>query len=473
MRKITKLFAILAFLSLATVAFATDTDSVKVAEDNQKNITKTGYNFGPFPVIGFDADKGWGFGALLNIFDFGDGSTYPNPRQQWYIEASYYTKGTQLYVVSYDTQGLIPGVRVSIAGQCLIDNALPFTGFNGYESYYDHERMTLGNADDNYYMYNPYYRVHRTQLYFKGDFTGNITPNKRFRWVAGYHLRWAKYKEYDDVNIDRFNKGLDDNKQYPNSEPTLFGQYKEWGIIPENAHDGGLLSSVRAGLVYDSRDVENNPTRGIWAEGHLIASPKWLGSTVSSYQYTLGFRHYVPIVPKKLTFAYRLNYQGSIGGNTPFYALPYFSVSGKGYDRDAIGGYHTARGILRNRVQGLDMAFYNIELRWRFIEFKLWKQNIAFALNAFTDGAATTRPYDMTFKATQSDFESIVAYNESKDAYDAYRAKGTPQDGLHVTAGGGLRFIMNENFILAAEYAVPFKKDDGNPAFYLNVGYLF
>jgi hypothetical protein len=47
------------------------------------------------------------------------------------------------------------------------------------------------------------------------------------------------------------------------------------------------------------------------------------------------------------------------------------------------------------------------------------------------------------------------------------------KDGLHASAGGGLRFIMNQNFIVAFEYARCFNKQDGNGAFYINTGFLF
>ena len=46
-------------------------------------------------------------------------------------------------------------------------------------------------------------------------------------------------------------------------------------------------------------------------------------------------------------------------------------------------------------------------------------------------------------------------------------------DGFHGTAGAGLRFIMNQNFIVAFEYARCFNKQDGNGAFYINTGFLF
>ena len=55
-------------------------------------------------------------------------------------------------------------------------------------------------------------------------------------------------------------------------------------------------------------------------------------------------------------------------------------------------------------------------------------------------------------------------------------------DRPHITVGGGLRFIMNQNFIVAFEYGLPLSKfcsapfikiQDGMGAFYINTGYLF
>ena len=55
-------------------------------------------------------------------------------------------------------------------------------------------------------------------------------------------------------------------------------------------------------------------------------------------------------------------------------------------------------------------------------------------------------------------------------------AKGQPKDLPHITVGAGLRFIMNQNFIVAFEYGKPvgkYSKQDGKGAFYINTGYLF
>ena len=472
-----KILTLLSLSLLFTATYAMDNNNaVDSVKSDKKEIVKKGFNFGPLPVVAFDADKGFQLGALLNVFDFGDGSTYPNPRQKLYLEASFFTKGSQLFVINYDNKFLIPGVRWSSTVTLTNDKAMDFYGFNGYMSYYDQARVALGKdkASDSY-IYTPKYRVNRLALLFKTDFTGNIWKNKLF-WEAGYHFSYIKqgYKKNNHaLNLDKINKNKDENKRYLPEDPTIFDMYRQWGIISEDEAWGGINSTLRFGLLFDTRDKEAAPSKGIWAEAHVTVAPKWLGTTNPHYRYSATFRHYVPIVKNDvLTFAYRLNYEGTFGNSAPYYVLPYITVMGSNYDRDGMGGYRTVRGLMRNRVQGLDMATYNVELRWRFVNFTLWKQNIAFGLSAFSDGTMVTRNYDMSFKGEE----------QHRDAYNAYMAGRPSSDRPHITVGAGLRFIMNQNFIVAFEYGMPvskFSKDpviknqDGNGAFYINTGFLF
>ena len=464
---------------ILTIAIALLTLHNLVAQENdsttseRKEIIKTGYNFGPLPAVAFDADKGFQLGALLNIYDFGDGENYPNTRQQWYFEASFFTKGSQLYVISYDNRFLIPGIRFSTALTVTNDKAMDFYGFNGYMSHFDYEKVDAGKKSDDMYIYTPKYRINRLAALFKADFTGNLWNNKLF-WEAGYHMSYFKVGA---INREKINKNKDENKVFPDSEPTLYEQYRRWGIISDDVADGGFNSTVRLGLLYDTRDKEGAPSRGVWAEAHMIMAPKWLGTSTPYYKYSATFRHYIPIVRNdKLTFAYRLNYEGSIGDDVPYYVLPYITTMGQTYDRDGMGGFRTIRGIMRNRVQGLDMASYNAEIRWRFVSFALWKQNIAFGLNLFSDGTMVTRQYDMSFGRDASEFASVADFQAAKSEYDDYMSRGLERDRPHVTVGAGFRFIMNQNFIVCLEYGKPvgkYHKQDGNGAFYINTGYLF
>jgi hypothetical protein len=141
--------------------------------------------------------------------------------------------------------------------------------------------------------------------------------------------------------------------------------------------------------------------------------------------------------------------------------LPFYDSMEPKADFDGFGGYRTVRGLMLNRVQGLQTGFYNAELRWRFVNFTLGTQNIAFALSGFSDGAHVFKGYDLTNKT-----------GEYKELYQKF-VNTAKKDGCHGSAGAGLRFIMNQNFIVAFEYARCFNKQDGNGAFYINTGFLF
>lgn len=493
-------------LSYAENTYTTSTETEVKAEKKDKKekkkkpviynekgeIIKTGINLGPLPVVAFDADRGFQFGALLNIYNFGDGKNYPNPNSQWYFEGSAFVKdakvGSFLFRAEYDNKTLIPGVRMSVCAGYHKDGALDFYGFNGYQSNFDlnvlsqnitfkegtkgGDKLAKKFAEKNKVPLG-FYRHTRHLIKLKADFTGKILKN--FYWEAGYNFNWLKAESFTPSDYTMY-KGA-----FGESGTSLFQLYKDWGIIPEGEANGGFISSIRAGLMYDSRNIENNPTKGIWAEAHVIAAPKWLGTTHPHYKFCATMRQYVPLGTPKVVFAYRLAYQGFFG-NAPWYAMPVFTTMGPKPDYDGFGGYRTVRGIMLNRVQGLHTGFYNIEFRYRFIDFKLWKQNIAFAVSAFTDAAHVFKGYDMTLKnekiinayndayTFESDAERALCKSK-KDLYDTFVLNR--KDGFHGSAGAGLRFIMNENFIVAFEYARSFNKQDGNGAFYINIGFLF
>ena len=451
-----------------------------VTYNEKGEIIKTGINLGPLPVVAFDADRGFQFGALMNIYNFGDGKNYPNPNAQWYFEGSAYVKegtvGSYLLRAEYDNKTLIPGVRMSVCAGYYKDAALDFYGFNGYQSVYDmnsvkenlsfNKEVKSGEKLENKFIEKGkvpkgFYRYSRDLIRFKADFTGKITKN--FYWEAGYNMNWVKTGSFTPDGYAVYGE----NGQ---NGTTLFQLYKDWGLIPEAQADGGFISSVRAGLMYDSRNVENNPTKGIWAEAHFIAAPKFLGTSVPHYKFCATMRQYIPLGTPKVVFAYRLAYQGFLG-SAPWYAMPVYTTMGPKPDYDGIGGYRTVRGIMLNRVQGLHTGFYNAEIRYRFIDFKLFNQNIAFAVSGFSDGTHVFKGYDMTMsEAKRAELEKDAP--EKLALYNKYVNTGI-KDGFHGSAGAGLRFIMNENFIVAFEYARCFNKQDGDGAFYINIGFLF
>ena len=479
-----KLFILLLAAAVLATPATAKKEKKNVTYNEKGEIIKTGINLGPLPVVAFDADRGFQFGALMNIYDFGNGSNYPNPNSQWYIEGSAYVKeskvGSYKIVLNYDNKTLIPGVRMSICTGYYKDAALDFYGFNGYQSNYDMNMLKPtfhfdGSPEKGSDDYNKVYEKFED----KGKMPKGFYRFGRDLVKAGYNFSWTKAQSFTPKGYAVLDNPTEPDLYVPGGT-TLFDLYKVWGIIPTDEANGGLTSSIRLGLMYDSRNVENNPTKGIWAEGHIIAAPKWLGTTHEHYRYCLTMRQYVPIIQDKLTFAYRIGYQGTIGKNAPWYNLPFYTNMGIKADNDGFGGYRTVRGLMLNRVQGLDTGFYNIEFRYKFVEFKLWKQNIAFALSAFTDAAHVFRGYEMNFSEDAKQNIVTSAANPIEGAakllnYENLYNKFVfdRKDGFHGSAGLGLRFIMNQNFIVAFEGAQCFNRQDGGFAFYLNTGFLF
>lgn len=438
--------------------------SALYAQDSKEQIVKTGYNIGPLPVIAFDADKGLQLGAVFQLFNFGDGSNYPNYNSKLYLEASFFTKGSQLYQLRYDNKTLIPNVRWCSLLRFNVDKAYDFYGFNGYQSYYDFNRIEQGK-NGSAYLFSPFYRLARNEFMFRSDFLGKITD--ALQWEAGV---FAYYHKIGSIDYASINKNKSEGQVFPEGTPTLFDYYKKSGVISPNEAEGGLSAGVRAGIVYDTRDKEGAPSRGIWAEGHLSAAIPGISKN-PFFRYSLTWRHYLPIVSNDvLTFAYRLNYEGNFGKDAPFYVLPLMTVMGEKQDLEGMGGFFTARGLMRSRVWGLDTATYNLEMRWRFVHFNLWKQNIALGLNAFSDGTMVTRGHDLS-KLKSLDGSPVALLNQQQQ-----------KDLPHITFGAGFRFIMNENFIIAVDYGMPLSRflknspiynQDGPGAFYVNLGYLF
>ena len=119
------------FLTLAILLLAAGLTSRA-----QEEIVKTGLNFGPLPAIGYSSDLGLHYGALVDIYQYGDGSVYPDYKWKINVETSWYSKGNSIYHIYFDSKYLIPGIRVSADLTYLGNKTTNFYGFNGAASLY-------------------------------------------------------------------------------------------------------------------------------------------------------------------------------------------------------------------------------------------------------------------------------------------------------------------------------------------------
>jgi outer membrane protein assembly factor BamA len=444
--------ALALLFSIAMMAQEAESSSSKKEEK-----VKTGFNLGGVPVVAYDSDIGFKYGALLNLYWYGDGSRYPQYDHSLYLEWSRTTKGNGINQVTYETDKLIPGIRALFEVSYLTEKALDFYGFNGYQAVYDLDfeqegEDQFGNAN------RLFYRHSRDLLRIKADFQGEIIGQK-LRWLGGI----AYYgSSIDSVDIDGLNSKKSDDFLSYNS---LYGSYVDWGVIKGDQAKGGKHAILKAGLVYDTRDNEPNPYTGIWSEMQLHYAPAFLSNTDYGYaRIILTHRQYFTLIPEWMNLAYRLSYQGKIGGEMPFYMMPYMFQTAPKLTRDGVGGAKTVRGVRRNRIVGDGFAFGNLELRGKILKTSLFKQNFYISLSAFVDAGMVTQKY----KFDASGVPDILP-DDFPDQILDLNAKEVP----HVGYGGGIHFALNQNFIVTADYGFAAKKEDGSTGLYINLNYLF
>ena len=175
---------------------------------------------------------------------------------------------------------------------------------------------------------------------------------------------------------------------------------------------------------------------------------------------TAYWRHYVPIVKNHLTFAYRLNYQGTIAGYAPYYAQTFkFNSVANGLYNEGLGGGKTIRGVLRNRVVGDGIIMGNFEFRYSFWKFILFKQNIDLVASAFFDTGKVVKKIDIDH-IIENLTEEEIDYKNQGDVKSDYFDIGS--DKFHNSAGGGLHIILNQNLVVAFDFAKAFNKQDSN-----------
>jgi hypothetical protein len=432
----------------------------------QEKKIKTGWKFGgALPAITFDSDLGFQYGALVEFFNYGDGSKYPDYYDHIYAEVSHFTKGSGIYRFMYESNRLIPGVDLTTDLSYLPDQANHFYGFNGYESVFNKEWM-----DDDLvsppYKTRMFYRFERNQFRFKNDFQGKLA-GENIKWSAGFAFQNF---EVNSVDIERLNKGKDVKLPSVADEPGLFEMYKnpDLGLISANEADGGWVNTVKAGLVWDSRDNRPNPMKGLWSEIGIELAPKFMGNDWGFSKFYITHRQYFTLIENDLSFVYRLGYQATLTGDVPFFYQSQVITSRlTGYSSEGLGGSSTIRGVLRNRVIGDNFFFGNAELRWKPLYFTFLKQDCYLGLDLFYDFGRVTKNIEMPDNLEDT-FNAVYNYTEN---FSDYFRPG--KEKFHQSAGVSIMLAMNQNFVIAVDIGKAFNKQDGNIGFSIGLNYLF
>jgi outer membrane protein assembly factor BamA len=354
----------------------------------QPTAPSTGWEITGIPALNFNSDEGFGYGAIVQAFDYGKGSLpYRYTIQPTLLLT---TRGRTDVSVFFDAPHLLsPGWRLSgfVAREQQL--ATPYYGI-GNNTTHDEGAEEAPNPY--------YYRFGKTGFRFRTDVQRSIGGS--FRFLAG-----VGGQKVTDVDRTPFDSGT-----------TLLSMAAAGVGQPRG------IGYTRIGLVFDTRDQEVGPRRGSWVEALVQAGGKF-GSTGPRGAFTrstLTARHYVSPTDR-VTLAQRVVVQ-SLTGTTPFYEL--FTVQGSIKDEEGLGGSATLRGWPKNRFAGKGLALSNSELRFRAVDFTLRRRPSSLVLSGFIDaGRVWSEGVKMSELASE----------------------------LHVGVGGGVRFAYGKNFVVAVD----------------------
>jgi hypothetical protein len=396
---------------LASVASALATPGLHAQDGSSR---EAWWEIAGVPAVNYDADEGVGYGAMAEVFRHRAGAKPYAFTVQPAVLLS--TRGRRDVTVFFDAPHLLRnGWRVDAFAGREQQLASPYYGL-GNEAVHDE---ALDHRDG----LNPYYYRFgrtRTQALVNGQ-----------RPVGSLPVRVLIGAGVSHVSIDAtpFDEGT-----------TLLAEQFGGGPLP-----GGYSNSVRAGLIWDTRDRELGPSRGAWSELLVQRVDAALGSDFEYTRWTVTDRRYVPIGSDRVVFANRFLLQG-IQGDPPFYEL--FVVQTSFKQQEGLGGAKTIRGLPKNRYAGKGLVLWNAEMRWRAAEFQARGKPMHLVLSGFVDSGRV--------------WDDRIVLNEIAQ-------------GVHHGVGGGIRVGVGESFVVAVDLGrtVGAGGSAAGVPIYIGLGYLY
>ena len=423
------LFISLSLSSLIIVKGQTDTTRLPFAIAKEKRLSdedlknkKEGVYLTGIPNISSDPINGFGFGAEAQLF-------FNGKRKDPFF--SYTPYRAQLKLAAFYTTRAQRELRLEFEIPYVFNTKWRLHGELGYEvnpnqlyfgvtekslqslSYYPDNnpvKPIVNNASYSDYQNSLIGRKAYYNTYQKKEAILNFIIERSFwqgkmRVFFGFELAKASYTT-------------------PLNDSSLLHKDALAGIIA--GYGNVLVPMYQPGLIYDTRDLEADPSSGSFAELIDEASPKIVGSQFNFNKIFFHYKYYRRVLPNTLK---RCVFAGWIGmnftqGDAPFFE--YHDAESSEKTILALGGSQTLRGYKEGRFVSPAMAFANFELRYRFVQCNLFKQHLAF---------------------------SGVPFVDMGGAWDNL-GRISHLENVRYSEGLGLRIGWNENTILRFDYAV-------------------
>ena len=423
------LFSTLQADDLIKDLYAKPTLTPEQVEDKQEGLYFTG-----LPLVNFDADKGFGYGARVYLYDNDERDSelfeFTPYKHQLYAQFFQTTNGWSYHVVHYDAP-YIGNSLFRLTGEIVYEKNTQALYFGTTSDSLDNLTDTQGDSyttaqeqqdaldTQGSRYYNRYLLVKpKAEINLARDFFGGLV-----RLSVGVNIAHASVTDYNNTTV--LDKHNEHNKLAEDSA-SLTG------------YEGGWDNGLKLAAVYDSRDFAPNPKNGSIQDFTIGLYGKLLGSDFQHQRYTFSSRNfYTPQSVKFLTLAVRGVYSVQTG-DTPFFNQNVISFADE--FKTGLGGYRTLRGYQQDRFVADVKILGNVETRFNFYEAHTYGQSFEFMAVPFIDAGKV--------------FDTV---------------SDTDLSGYKYTYGAGLRIAWNQATILMIDYGQSVE-DSG---LYINFGHIF
>ncbi|HZX42837.1 MAG TPA: BamA/TamA family outer membrane protein [Myxococcaceae bacterium] len=362
----------------------------------------SGFDFVPIPVASFNSDTGFGFGLVLLAYFYA--KDYRPYRHGFTAQFFATTTGFQGHYITWDAPHLLGPVRVEARLEFHKDLYAPYYGPGNH--------TFPGQFLDGPDKFFGYLNVWTSDwIRFRIKPLGDAAPLTLY---AGYQYRYFWITPYAGSNLDQ---------ERPN------------GVT------GGRNGAGVAGILFDTRDDEQNTHSGFLVQAAARMARPWTGSQFSYQGVTFGTRIFFSLGTPRLVLALHGEVD-HLWGDVPFWE---WNQLGGISSVEGLGGLDTVRGVPRNRYGGNTKALGNVELRWATVEIPWGPAPLQIGLSGFFDTGRVWQPG---------------------------QPNGTffDHDQWHSGAGGGLR-LMRRAAVIRADFG--FDLETKRTGVYIAFGQLF
>lgn len=444
MRRI--LFAVFIGFTHLILAQETDTTATKAPlpfhiDDSKKmpdfeiEDKKTGTFITGVPRFEFDPIRGFGVGGNVNLFWNKDEKDpffeYTPYRHRLNAEFFIYENGRMKYAFNYDAPYIFdspwrlradavvwqdPEAQYWGMGRGNTLRSLRFRdkstnevrNFKTMNSYERNLNIAELGTDGRYYADTYYNNMEQDELLFN-LLAERVLMGGKLRLMFGYEALFTKFRFMSGQRIEDA-RTLDGQRVEAISNTTkveqdiasgLWDQFNLVGFDNDGRYN--FTSMLAWALIYDTRDFEPDPSKGLFLQYSHEYSTPFLGSDFNFHKFMLQGQYFKTLHQwnnnkNRITLAGLAAFGHIFGPRINFIEMWDMSSQAEAGGIMVMGGERSIRGYREARFMAPTTGLVNLELRSRFYHFNMFKQHFILGGNLFYDaGTVWDSPSQVTF----------------------------------------------------------------------------